>query len=466
MKKFIRITVVLFVLSLAFAVVNTWAADKYDGFPMAKSDKLKGKTVILDAGHGDETTNSVGNYKEAEFALAEVLLVKQNLENLGAKVLLTRSTSADVYFYERTAQVNIWAMDIVLEKYRHLLSKGNTAAQNNINELNNLKAHMNNVIEANEKAGRYFNTPYSTSRPIADVLKRIFEYENTPEIYENVIFISIHSNADDSTATNGTVVYYINNSFADSKNYYTNYSNVKRNEKLSTLLCNQVAAAGGFKNRGLLVNDFYMIREINMPSALIEVAFHTNTSDRAKLSDNNYRKRIANGIAYGVIEYFDFYKASETITPVPTFTPAPTATPTPTPIPTATPEPTPVPLFWKADLDDDGAVNAKDALIILKHAAKIAELEGNKLVKADTNRDGKVNSTDALLTLMFSASMIGSEPVDTEVPTETVIPEESVEPAESEDPTELPEVTETAGPTETVEVTETAEPEISEIPAA
>lgn len=461
MKKFIKIAVVLFVLSLAFAVVNTWAADKYDEFPMAKSDKLAGKTVILDAGHGDETTNSVGSYKEAEFALSEVMLVKQNLENLGAKVLLTRSTSSDVYFYERTAQVNIWAMDIVLEKYRHLLSKGNTAAQNNINELNNLKAHMNNVIEANEKAGRYFNTPYSTSRPIADILKRIFEYENTPEIYENVIFISIHSNADDSsTATNGTVVYYINNSFEDSKNYYTNYSNVARNEKLATLLGNQVATAGGFKNRGLLVNDFYMIREINMPSALIEVAFHTNASDRAKLSDNNYRKRIANGIAYGVIEYFDYYRASETITPVPTFTPVPTATPTPTPVPTATPEPTPVPLFWKADLDDDGAVNAKDALIILKHAAKITELEGDKLIKADTNRDSKVNSTDALLTLMYSASMIESEPVDTEVPTESANPEESMA------PTETLEATETAGPTETVEVTETAEPVLSEMPAA
>lgn len=461
MKKILKVIILISLLSFAFVFMNAWAADKYDGFPMAKSDKLKGKTVILDAGHGDETTNSVGSYKEAEFALAEVMLVKQNLENLGAKVLLTRTTSSDVYFYERTAQVNIWAMDIVLEKYRHLLSKGNTAAQNNINELNNLKAHMNNVIEANEKAGRYFNTPYSTTRPIADVLKRIFEYENTPEIYENVIFISIHSNADDnSTATNGTVVYYINNSFEDSKNYYTNYSNVKRNEKLATLLGNQVATAGGFKNRGLLVNDFYMIREINMPSALIEVAFHTNASDRAKLSDNNYRKRIANGIAYGVIEYFDFYKSSETITPVPTFTPEPTATPTPTPIPTATPVPTPVPLFWKADLDDDGAINAKDALIILKHAAKIVELEGDKLIKADTNRDGKVNSTDALLTLMFSASMIESEPVDTEAPTESIVPEDSTEPNETTGPTETAETTETAGPTETVEVTETAEPEI------
>ena len=448
MKKIFKIVSIICLLSVSFSFVNAWAADKYDSFPMAKSEKLKGKTVILDAGHGDETTNSVGSYKEAEYALAEVLLTKQNLENLGARVLLTRSTSKDVYFYERTAQVNIWALDTVLEKYRHLLSKGNTAAQNNINELNTLKGYMNSVISDNSKAGQYFNTPYSTTRPISNILKRIFEYENTPEIYENYVFISIHTNADESTATNGTVVYYMNNSFKDSQNYYTNYSNVQRNEKLATYLCNQVATAGGFKNRGLLVNDFYMIREINMPSALIEVAFHTNASDRAKLSDENYRKRIANGIAYGVIEYFDYYRSSETITPEPTATPVPTATP----IPTATPEPTPIPLFWKADLDDDGAVNAKDALIILKHAAKVLELEGDKLLMADTNKDGKVNSSDALLTLMFSAAMIESQPVDTEVPTETILPEVSIVPEESSVPIESTE------PLESVEPTETATP--------
>lgn len=425
MKKYIKMLVVLMVLSCTFILVNVSAADKYDGYPLAKSDQLKGKIVFLDAGHGDETTNSVGSYKEAEFALAEVMLVKENLENLGATVLLTRSTSSDVYFYERTAQVNIWAIDIILEKYNYLLSKGDSAAKSSIDELNTLKNHMNSVIKDNSKAPIYFNTPYSTSEPISSVLKRVFEYENTPEIYENVIFISIHSNADGSTATNGTVVYYINNSFEDSKNYYTNYSNVERNEKLATLLGNQVSTAGRFKNRGLQVNDFYMIREINIPSALIEVAFHTNDSDRAKLSDTNYRKRIANGIAYGVVEYFDYYKSSETITPEPTATPDPTAVPTDTPIPTQ------APLFYKADLDDDGIINAADALIILKHAAKLIELEGDKLLMADTDRNEIINSTDALLTLMYSVKMIESEPVETIVPEETAVPEETVIPEES-----------------------------------
>lgn len=469
MKKIIKTIVALIFITCMFSIISVNAADKYDSFPLSKSDKLKGKIVILDAGHGDETTNSVGSYKEAEFALAEVKLVKQNLENLGATVYLTRSTSKDVYFYERTATVNNWALDIVIEKYKYLLSRGNSAAQNKINELNSLKAHMNKVINDHSKAGEYFNTPYSTTTPISSVLKRIFEYENTPEIYENMIFISIHSNADDSTSTNGTVVYYINNSFADSKNYYTNYSNVKRNEKLATLLCNQVSTAGGFKNRGLLVNDFYMIREINIPSALIEVGFHTNDSDRAKLSSTAYRKRIANGIAYGVVEYFDYYKSSETITPRPTATPKPTATPSPTPVPTATPSPTPVPTdtpvpteappFYKADLNDDGFISAADALIILKHAARLELLEGEKLLMADTTRDGLVDSVDALLTLKYSARLIESEIVET-TPSATEIVDVTIDPTDTPgtdatvEPTEIPESTETIEPVETPQPTE------------
>ena len=410
--------------------VNLYAADKYDGYPLPVTETLRGKTVILDAGHGIENSSVVGTYYESEFALSEVMLVKQNLENMGAKVHLTRTTEKDVFFYTRMSDVNILALDIVTEKYQAQLKNGNAAAQNNINELADLKAKLKTVINDNSKASDYYNTPYSTTRVISPVLKRVFEYENTPEIYENVIFISIHSNAvDNNPSVNGTTVYYMSNSFKDSRNYYTNYSNEQRKINLATYLGNAVSAAGSFINRGLELNDFYMIREHNIPGALIETAFHTNASDRAKLADLAYRKRIANAIAYAVADYFAFYKSQETITP------EPVETPTPEPTPVITEEPVP---FYKADLNYDGEVSAADALAVLKHAAQIELLEGRALAEADVDRSGVIDSKDALLILKYAAQLIPAENEDDYVfPTLTEHPETEA-PATEDPDTETP----------------------------
>ena len=89
-----RIAAALLCMALLCGAMSVcvFAADKYDGYPLAQADTLKGKIVILDAGHGIENSGGAEGYVESEFALAEVLFVKQNLENRGAVIYLTRST--------------------------------------------------------------------------------------------------------------------------------------------------------------------------------------------------------------------------------------------------------------------------------------------------------------------------------------------------------------------------------------
>ncbi len=78
--------------------VASWlAADpKNDASAVKKSDALKGKTIILDAGHGGRDPGASGLYhKEKTLTLGTTLLAAEMLEAGGAKVILTRND--DVY---------------------------------------------------------------------------------------------------------------------------------------------------------------------------------------------------------------------------------------------------------------------------------------------------------------------------------------------------------------------------------
>ena len=57
------------------------------------------------------------------------------------------------------------------------------------------------------------------------------------------------------------------------------------------------------------------------------------------------------------------------------------------------------------ELNDDGIVNASDALIILKHSAKVSLLSNDISKFADVDWDGSINATDALYVLKQSAKI-------------------------------------------------------------
>ena len=95
-----------------------------------------------------------------------------------------------------------------------------------------------------------------------------------------------------------------------------------------------------------------------------------------------------------------------TPTPVPTVRPTevPTDSPVPTAIATEIPTETPI-AFEPGDVNMDGNINAVDALLILKHAAKIEELEGVQLYLADVNEDTSLDARDALEVLKIAAKL-------------------------------------------------------------
>lgn len=60
----------------------------------------------------------------------------------------------------------------------------------------------------------------------------------------------------------------------------------------------------------------------------------------------------------------------------------------------------------KGDVNEDDHTNANDALIVLKHSAKISLLNNQKIELADVDDNGQVNAQDALVILKIAAKIL------------------------------------------------------------
>lgn len=132
------------------------------------------------------------------------------------------------------------------------------------------------------------------------------------------------------------------------------------------------------------------------------------TGSQSKLKAQNNRTFAAAHVADGDFSDTGYYSfkypevsktAYDSSWVEPTDTPVPTATP----IPTATPVPVENP--EKGDANRDGKINAQDALIVLKIAAKILNNSEGYYDYGDMQNDGIFTAEDALLILKLSAKI-------------------------------------------------------------
>ena len=66
------------------------------------------------------------------------------------------------------------------------------------------------------------------------------------------------------------------------------------------------------------------------------------------------------------------------------------------------------PAYTLGDVNCDGYIDSRDALLVLQHAASLdgSELSGSNFSAADVNKDSVVDSRDALLILKYAARLI------------------------------------------------------------
>lgn len=128
------------------------------------------------------------------------------------------------------------------------------------------------------------------------------------------------------------------------------------------------------------------------------------------------------------------------------------------------------------DVNNDGNFNAEDALLVLKHAAKLEMISEKNIKAADVDGNDKIDATDALEILKYAASLIDRFPCESQATPEATVSASPTEATESPSPeptatvspeptaTESPEPTATATPAPTA--TATPRPVISPTPTA
>ena len=214
--------------------------DLYENTKKHFGEYLKGKSILLDPGHGGEDRRNVSLKKlvvEADVNLKVALHLKDFLEEAGVKVLMTRFGDETVALQERSKMANESKADLFLSLHHN----------------------------APATTGDFWTNFTSTY------------YHATPDDYEYE-----PSEHDLARYIQRDLAYAVGNS-GGLGSFDGTYSDYLR-----------------FPGEG-----YHVLREVNIPSVLVECAFHTNRFEEARLNIDEFNKIEAWGIFKGIGKYYE-----------------------------------------------------------------------------------------------------------------------------------------------------------------
>lgn len=119
-------------------------------------------------------------------------------------------------------------------------------------------------------------------------------------VAENVnadIFVSIHINAGGGTGTEVLISGSGGNA-----------------QKLANKVLPYLVNAGSWNNRGIKIEDIYVLKQTSMPAILGETGFIDTVSDAQKLASESFRQSLAEAYCKGICDYFGVsYKQNSSI---------------------------------------------------------------------------------------------------------------------------------------------------------
>lgn len=106
------------------------------------------------------------------------------------------------------------------------------------------------------------------------------------------IFVSIHMTGNDDATAEGVQTFYR----VDAND---------ASDELATLVQKSVAAYVNLKDRGVTPFTFDVLQGNNMPAVLIQCGFLSNPEEEKKLTNPDFQKDLAEGIAQGILSFLD-----------------------------------------------------------------------------------------------------------------------------------------------------------------
>ena len=124
----------------------------------------------------------------------------------------------------------------------------------------------------------------------SDVYKSLSDRANFANTSGAHIFVSIHNNAFTLPTPNGT------------ETYYSTYS-PELSRELAIDVHYETLNKINTYNRGVKTANFYVLKNTNMISALLEGVFISNPTEEAKLRDSSFRDKMATGVYNGIVKF-------------------------------------------------------------------------------------------------------------------------------------------------------------------
>jgi len=145
---------------------------------------------------------------------------------------------------------------------------------------------------------------------------------------EAIIYISIHANASFNKNAKGFEVWYLNPEYrrilVDKDKVgglgedIAPILNAMLEEEFTTesiILARSILEGLGTRigsesqNRGVRAEEWFVVRNAKMPSVLVEMGFVTNPEEAKLLSEDDYLRRIADGVYNGVVDFVRYFES-------------------------------------------------------------------------------------------------------------------------------------------------------------
>jgi len=220
-------------------------------------EKKKARRIILDPGHGGKDPGAIGSagLKEKEVTLKVADdLAKLLKKESGVEVYLTREKDQFISLDRRVELANQWKGDIFISIHAN--------------------AGFNKVAHGVET---FFNSKHPYGEGATEVAKR----ENK-ELSDNI-------------SPEAEMILW--------DMLQTRYR--QESNELSHIVQKRLSEATGLEDRGTKSAGFYVLRGVAMPAILVEIGFISNPVEERKLKNEDFRKKIVQGIFKGIKEYME-----------------------------------------------------------------------------------------------------------------------------------------------------------------
>ncbi|WP_321370815.1 N-acetylmuramoyl-L-alanine amidase [uncultured Desulfuromusa sp.] len=216
------------------------------------------RLVVVDAGHGGRDPGAIGpnnTYeKDVTLAMAKVL-AKRLRQQLGVKVLLTRSDDRYLKLRERTEYANQVGADLFISLHANATANGKASG---------IETYFLNLSKNNQAAEVAARENGTSLQEVGNLEAILFDLMANAKINESSRLAA---------------------------------------EVQQSLVSGLRSHYSRVKDHGVKQGPFHVLLGATMPSVLIEAGFISNSRDEKRLASANYQKHVASAIVAGVESY-------------------------------------------------------------------------------------------------------------------------------------------------------------------